>query len=168
MNLEDPENIQPENNGNANSWYSGSPSPGSKGSEAALNFEAWAISNGLDQATSKTDDNDGDGIINLMEYALNSDPMNPSIESLPQIKIQVLDLEDEPKKYITFTFTRQGQSSDLNYTVEFSKNLVDWKNDTAVLESTNPNANGTVTEIWRAPLNIESTVQCYFRLKVKG
>ncbi|MFL2479296.1 MAG: hypothetical protein ACJ0K4_07090 [Verrucomicrobiales bacterium] len=77
MNLEDPENIQPENNGNANSWYSGSPSPGSKGSEAALNFEAWAISKGLDQANSKTDDNDEDGIINLMEYALNSDPMNP-------------------------------------------------------------------------------------------
>ena len=168
LNLEDPENTQSENNGIAVSWYSGSVSPGSEGSEAALNFETWATSNGLDQAASKTDDNDGDRIINLMEYALNSDPMKPSRESLPQVKIQILDLEDEPKEYITFTFTRQGQSSDLDYAVEFSDNLADWKNDTAVLESTTTNANGTVTELWRAPLNVESTGQCYFRLKVKG
>ena len=79
-----------------------------------------------------------------------------------------MDLGDQPKNYITFKFTRQGQSSDLDYTVEFSDNLVDWKNDTAILESTTTNANGTVTELWRAPLNVQSTVQCYFRLKVKG
>ena len=87
----------------------------------------WASDNGLDPAATKTDDPDGDGIVNLMEYALSSNPIATSRGDLPQIAMQTLDLEDQPKEYITYSFTRQGQTNDLIYSVEVSEDLKEWK-----------------------------------------
>ena len=168
LNLNDPKNVSQENHGEANNWYSGIASPGSEGGDAALTFSTWATDNGLVPGTSKTDDPDSDGIINLMEYALNSNPTLSSREDLPKIEIQTLDLEDQPKDYITFSFTRQGQSTDLVYSVEVSEDLKEWKKNIAVLEAKTINADGTIKEMWRSSMAIDTETRWFFRLIVKG
>ena len=168
LNLNDPKNVSQENHGEANNWYSAIASPGSEGGDAALTFNTWATSNGLGPGTSKTDDPDSDGIINLMEYALNSNPTLSSREDLPKIEIQTLDLEDQPKDYITFSFTRQGQSTDLVYSVEVSEDLKEWKKNIAVLEAKTINADGTIKEMWRSSMAIDTENRWFFRLVVKG
>ena len=168
LNLTDPKNVSQENHGEANNWYSGVASPGSEGGNAALTFNIWASDNGLDPAATKTDDPDGDGIVNLMEYALSSNPIATSRGDLPQIAMQTLDLEDQPKEYITYSFTRQGQTSDLIYSVEVSEDLKEWKKGIAVLEATTINADGTIKEMWRSPMNSSAKTKWFFRLVVKG
>ena len=103
-----------------------------------------------------------------MEYALNSNPTLSSREDLPKIEIQTLDLEDQPKDYITFSFTRQGQSTDLVYSVEVSEDLKEWKKGLAVLEAKTINANGTIKEMWRSSMAIDTENRWFFRLVVKG
>ena len=103
-----------------------------------------------------------------MEYALNSNPTLSSREDLPKIEIQTLDLEDQPKDYITFSFTRQGQSTDLVYSVEVSEDLKEWKKGIAVLEATTINADGTIKEMWRSSMAIDTETRWFFRLIVKG
>ena len=103
-----------------------------------------------------------------MEYALSSNPIVISREDLPQIAMQTLDLEDQPKEYITYSFTRQGQTSDLIYSVEVSQDLKEWKKDIAVLEATTINADGTIKEMWRSPMNSSAKTKWFFRLVVKG
>ena len=103
-----------------------------------------------------------------MEYALNSNPTLSSREDLPKIEIQTLDLEDQPKDYITFSFTRQGQSTDLVYSVEVSEDLKEWKKGIAVLEATTINADGTIKEMWRSSMAIDAETRWFFRLVVKG
>ena len=103
-----------------------------------------------------------------MEYALNSNPTFSSREDLPKIEIQTQDLEDQPKDYITFSFTRQGQSTDLVYSVEVSEDLKEWKKGIAVLEATTINADGTIKEMWRSSMAIDTETRWFFRLTVKG
>ena len=91
-----------------------------------------------------------------------------SREDLPKIEIQTLDLEDQPKDYITFSFTRQGQSTDLVYSVEVSEDLKEWKKNIAVLEAKTINANGTIKEMWRSSMAIDTENRWFFRLVVKG
>ena len=103
-----------------------------------------------------------------MEYALNSNPTLSSREDLPKIEIQTLDLEDQPKDYITFSFIRQGQSSDLVYSVEVSEDLNEWKKGIAVLEAKTINADGTIKQMWRSSMAIDTENRRFFRLLVEG
>ena len=168
LNLKDPKTISQENHGVVSNWYPAVTSPGSEGKNAAVTFESWASSNGLGPAVSKIEDPDGDSMVNLMEYALNSNPTVSSRADLPKIEIQNLDLEDQPKDYITFSFTRQGQSSDLVYSVEVSEDLKEWKKEIAILESTTINADSTVKEMWRSPVEIKENSKLFFRLSIKN
>lgn len=83
-------------------------------------FSDWQIDTGLsemDEAdAAATADPDGDGIVNLLEYALGGDPLIPNSASLPQIAVD--------NTYMTITFLRLR--SDINYRIEASDNLVNW------------------------------------------
>ena len=76
------------------------------------------------------------------------------------------------KEYITYSFTRQGQTSDLIYSVEVSEEIImelkEWKKGIAVLEATTINADGTIKEMWRSPMNSSAKTKWFFRLVVKG
>jgi uncharacterized repeat protein (TIGR02543 family) len=65
-------------------------------------------------------DPDGDGIVNLLEYALGSEP--DSSASRPDLASQISDLK------LQITFTPQG--SGITYTIEASSDLSDWSETT--------------------------------------
>lgn len=93
------------------------------------------ITGNLEPATSgPLADLDGDGISNLMEYALNLDPlineqvvMTPEtgLKGLPSIRVETISGSDR----LTIEFVRRttASGSGLTYTPEFSLDLLDWQ-----------------------------------------
>jgi len=83
-------------------------------------FSDWQIDSGLqaldEEDRAPTADPDGDGIANLLEYALGGDPLVPNSAAMPQIATDDLTLK------ITFLRLR----SDIDYLVLASNNLVSW------------------------------------------
>lgn len=67
-------------------------------------------------------DYDGDGLVNLLEYALN---LNPTIAS--QAGLPVVTLKDYGGTlYLSMTFTRSSAATDLTYVAQGSSDLVNW------------------------------------------
>jgi hypothetical protein len=83
-------------------------------------FSDWQIDTGLSEMNEAdaeaTADPDGDGIANLLEYALGGDPLIPNSASLPQISVD--------NTYMTITFLRLR--SDIIYRIKASDDLVTW------------------------------------------
>ncbi len=69
-------------------------------------------------------DPDGDGLPNLLEYALDCDPLKPSVNALPTVGTLAID----DNIHLTFTTTKNPDATDVNYTVESSTDLVTWTN----------------------------------------
>jgi hypothetical protein len=83
-------------------------------------FAKWIATYSSLTATAATDDPDGDGFANLLEYALDTGP--DSSASRPNLTCQISD----SKLQITFT----PQRADIIYTVEASDDLSDWSDST--------------------------------------
>ena len=64
-------------------------------------------------------DSDGDGIVNLLEYALNLDPKTADVNALPAVIVN-------PGGYPTLTYTASTAAVDISYIVEISTDLVTW------------------------------------------
>lgn len=67
-------------------------------------------------------DPDGDGISNLLEYAFGLDPLDPSREGLPKMAIENID----GAAYLTITYRRPTEASDILYQVTASPDLDAW------------------------------------------
>jgi len=70
----------------------------------------------------------GDGIPNLIKYALGLDPMTPTTSSA---FLSGSIVEDSGQKYLAMTVSRSAEAPDINYTVEVSSDLLTWTSDPA-------------------------------------
>ena len=68
-------------------------------------------------------DDDGDGLVNLVEYALGSDPRNASPEAVPEARIIRLEGQNRAFQIGFRGLIRVGA---LRYVAEWSTNLRDW------------------------------------------
>jgi hypothetical protein len=85
------------------------------------------------------DDPDGDGVPNLLEYALGTDPNSAASFALPAVSRLT-----GPSSLLTLTYKRAA--SDLSYSVETSANLADPASWTAVgVDQGTPAGDGTTT-----------------------
>lgn len=77
----------------------------------------------LDPAWSSSEaDPAGDGVTNLMKYALGLDPNIPARDGLPTIS--TADISDE--RFLILSYTRPKDRTDIEYIVEVSSDLVNW------------------------------------------
>jgi hypothetical protein len=121
--------------------------------EDASRFAEWATSYHLSEGnTASSSDPDGDGIVNLLEYALGSAP--DSSASRPNLTSQISDL----KLKLTFT----PQRSDVTYTIEASSDLSTWP-DTTVLTGLTV---GTPTTHTDTTALSGTTTKRFLRLKI--
>jgi hypothetical protein len=73
----------------------------------------------------------GDGVPNLIKYALGLNPLTPAAQSqLPSGGIE----QDGGENYLTLTVNRAASAPDVTYTVEVSGDLLNW--DTGPLSTT--------------------------------
>ena len=93
------------------------------GPDSGSGFDGWAKQfwPGITDATvtGADADPDGDGIRNLLEYALGSDPTYSDQSLLPWLGVETV----EGKRYLTLTFWRRTAASDLDYKVLGSETL---------------------------------------------
>lgn len=119
-------------------------------------FEEWAQSFSLPAAAQKPeDDPDGDGIPNLLEYALNLNPAQPDRQALPGPAAA-----GEPVASLTFTPRPAVDRSPVTVTAEQSGNLQQWT--PVAPEHLQTGADGAVTA--RVPLPAGGT-PLFLRLK---
>jgi T5SS/PEP-CTERM-associated repeat protein len=97
-------------------------------------------------------DPDGDGIINLFEYAFFSGPNDPASRDLPTPSIQSAPYGEgeESADFLAITFNRDPDAIDVTYYVEESVDLIDWYT-IAIYDSLNP-APGPITELSTVPI----------------
>ncbi|HLS27292.1 MAG TPA: hypothetical protein VK041_01470, partial [Opitutales bacterium] len=89
-------------------------------------FENWQVEffseNELDdpEVSGKLANPAGDGIPNLLKYALGLDPWVADRSGLPEVQIDA--------ERLTLRYSRTKSATDLNYIVEVSEDLVTWEN----------------------------------------
>ena len=110
-------------------------------------------------------DYDGDGIANLVEYALGSSPTRPDTAKLPTVKVETVD----GGVYPTLTFIYPTPTpTDVAYTVEASTSLnpAAWQATTVVTGYPMSNGDGTATMKARTSWLASAYAQSFLRLKV--
>jgi hypothetical protein len=103
-------------------------------------------------------DPDGDGIPNLMEYALGLEPRQPDQTGLPFAKI----MDD----YFTLTYNRRKGATDLSLVVEVSDDLLIWRTGAPYVEELQI-VDGEEAEMVtvRSRLPVSQTTQRFMRLR---
>lgn len=88
-------------------------------------YEDWVIANALTGPNSAPgEDFDFDGLLNFMEFALNTDPKAPSSDSCPKISVVVNPADAE--RYPTITYRRRISPGTLTYSIRSSPDLNAW------------------------------------------
>ncbi|MBC8041477.1 MAG: hypothetical protein H7Y06_13105 [Opitutaceae bacterium] len=106
-------------------------------------------------------DPDADGISNLLEYALGTEPKSPDTST--RLPTPAIDNDR-----LTLTYTRPTTNTDLTYTLEWSDNLSTWHTGPEFTEliSSTDNGNGTITVFTRALAPLSTAPRQFLRLRV--
>ena len=109
------------------------------------------------------DDPDGDGVVNLLEYALDTDPLvpNPAVEAAAIVVSGMT--------YPAVTFRRRLCRDHLQYVVETSDDLSKWDRGVEHVVEAPPaldNADGTEQVIFRSVIPLQAGPRRFMRLAV--
>ena len=136
------------------------------------NYSAWSdgtVWDGADSAPGA--DPNGDGVKNLMAYALDLPPLVPaSPENLPRADLDMA-IPDEP--WLALTYRQNSMASDIRYTVETSTGLSTWQEVlidgvNAIQEAVEPDPDGDGSAILkRVKVKLaNSGTKCFLRLHI--
>jgi hypothetical protein len=136
--------------------------------DAALSYAAWRAkrfaASELADPTVSADaaDPDGDGLQNLMEYALGLEPKSPDRDLRPMGAIQTVDNQ----VYGTVTFRERLLAHEIAYTVETSANLLGWSAASRPLGAAVQNGDGFQTVTFLDSVPLPDHAHRFLRLKV--
>jgi len=109
----------------------------------------------------------GDGIPNLMKYALNLDPMASGIGGLPVVSGTAFG----PYNYLTLSYTQVVLATDITYIPEVSSDLQNWYSGAGYILPIRvmPNGNGATETVVVLDLTPEGNgMPQFIRLRVTG
>ena len=137
------------------------------GSLQPLTYELWqSYVFTSKQASGPSDDPDGDGLPNLVEFFLGSLPgKNDAVARGPRASITDTNGED----YLTFSFSQLLGQTEVTGLVEVSSNLTDWSSSSACIKEVLPavpNGNGSVRRTFRVASPVSDVAKQFLRLRV--
>lgn len=130
-------------------WRSGTIVGGTPGTSS---WGAWRAGNGNPDATS---DDDSDGLNAIMEYVLGTSPAAANND---------LPLAGTDGGFLTFSLTHRDRD-DVVLTPEVSTDLNVWSSAGITLHARTPNPDGSVTTVWRAPVDVASSGRLFFQVQ---
>lgn len=105
----------------------------------------------------------GDGIPNLLKYALGLDPWQTYPNATPPPAVQTFP-DEGTEEYLTFSFSHPSGLSDIEYHVQLSSDLADWSEPAAFVSSKD---NGTLTtRTYRDTASFDASNRRFMRLEV--
>ena len=123
-------------------WSASLDPNGTPGSEGFRRYKSWQKRYFTNENALPESDPDHDGLPNLLEYAFGSHPLRPS-EKTNFMNFNVDEAGPQ------FQFLRRPNTTDLNYELEFSKDLATWDlqalNEADILQESNVNDREKVT-----------------------
>ena len=146
-------------------WRSSASLTGNPGADDAQSYSAWASANAVTDLIG-TGDADFDGLTNLTEYLLGSNPQSPSLAAAPAMGSQSINVGGIVSDYLTLTFTRAIGRDEAASTVESGTDLLAAWAPAILVGKPVHNANGTETQTWRHPQPKNAQLQQFLRLKV--
>ena len=140
--------------------------PGKENNIAFSGYDLWSTQEFNEdelqgEMTGPEDDFDGDGIINLQEYAFGLSPKTVSLqESLPRVNI----IENNVSQSAAILFQKREGADDVNIIVQRSNDMLSWTNidQGASLD----NEDGIMNMIYYDPLNSDNG-KVFFRLIIE-
>lgn len=130
----------------------------------------WSLG-GSNPAHGPDGDADGDGVSNLLEYFLDSNPVNGDHAQMPSATTELNPADD--KHYLTYRFRRRTGVTGIVYKVQLSDSLTSWASGSTETEeiSSTPNPGGeseTVLVRVKPALNTPGQPKKFVRLQVTG
>jgi hypothetical protein len=129
-------------------------------------YTAWAAQHfspaemGDESISGPLADADGDGIVNLIEYALGGDPRNPDRDILPFAGT----LSEGGQEYLSLTVIRPASVTDVQYQVHATSLLTDWS-EQGVLQSSQQDGNWII-EVWRDSVPMAAEDRRFLQLSI--
>ncbi len=149
------------NHNDPSNWVASADTHGTPGlTPNQFSYSAWLRS--FPAATNPQNDDDHDGIPNLIEYALLTNPLIPDPAATPSAQLT----EFAGSTYPSITF-RHRPTTDLDLTVQTSGNLTHWTTEPDVVRvSQIDHGDGSFTETWRTaqPLDSNGNTPAFLRL----
>ncbi|MCZ6674728.1 MAG: lamin tail domain-containing protein [Verrucomicrobia bacterium] len=152
-----------------NNWQVSLSTEASPGMAQDLDFSTWQRMHFNNQEINSSDlvdpakDFDGDGILNIFEYAFGLDPRILQLESGPRSLV----VQESGNQYRAISFTQLIYGEDLVYKVQESGDLFNWNDATNLIQfwRTN-NGDGTELIVLRAPDPLLPPDEWFQRLKI--
>jgi hypothetical protein len=144
---------------------------GTPGGTDVTSYTAWKSAHGV---TSDDGDDDKDGISNVTEYLLKTNPSSATSRPVLSGGVQSFFVSPGPGQpevqdnYFTLSFDRDPGADDVTYLPEISTNLGTWTFAPAdiVRVSVTPNPDGTQTEVWRSATPASGERRRFGRVRV--
>ncbi len=158
--------IAPETRPNpalARSWRGSRSAGGSPGGDDRITFAAWAA--GYPGAGAASADPDFDGLTNVAEYAMGSNPLSNDLGAQPAVAVQPIAVGGIVADYLTIAIRRQVGIEDANLRAQFSSDLTTW-NENGVLVASILHADGTRTETLRSAAPVDGAGRQFARVRV--
>ena len=154
-------------NWSASSTLSGTPGIDDPGKTPG--YHAWRealFGPGEPSGGGELDDPDGDGVVNLVEYAAGSAAMDGG--SVPAMA--VFTVVEDNQDFLAVTYTRRVDRSDITWRVECSTDLVEWQSGPGITTTVSPpvfHADGTETVKEACLIPIRESVGQYLRVVIE-
>jgi CubicO group peptidase (beta-lactamase class C family) len=137
--------------------------------DAVLSYDCWKAKNftSIELLTASISgdaaDPDGDGLINLGEYAMGLQPRTRDATVAPSVAIQELNSQS----FLTITFRRLLLNEELSYQLEISQDMVHWRSGCQQVGDPVLNADGTETVTYRSDTPTAQTGNTFLRLSIQ-
>ncbi len=139
--------------------------PGAADSSYSMGYDLWentAFPALIGDDNMRSADPDLDGLLNLIEYAVKSNPLDGTQANLPQATV----VTSAGNQYYALTFRRWKTAVDITYTPEISTDSASWQSLTAPFGPVTDNLDGTETVTFRSTQPRNTSARQFVRLRV--
>ena len=105
-------------------------------------------------ALSPSGDEDGDGLLNFLEFAIGSDPLSPSSRQVLRSSLRTFTVGGHSEPYLVFEFNRNLGAGNVAFVLQTSADLMEWNSPDPrlVYVGGKNNGDGTDTVTYRTAL----------------